>query len=281
LRAGRAADASEGGRIAYQAFAKISREHGFPPDFPSVDVACGLLRELLVRTDLHSVVAERAGRVVGSNFLWEGDPIAGVGPITVDPAVQNGSIGRRLMRAVLDRAEERKAVGVRLVQAAYHSRSLALYSRLGFSAREPLSLLKGPVPEVTRAHRTVRIAQFHDAEACDVLAARLLGHARGVELRHAISQQQARVAEHDGRITGYTTGIGFFGHSVGESNEDVQALVGAASEITGPGLLLPTRNAALLRWCLAHGLRIVQPMTLMSRGEYREPAGAYLPSILY
>jgi hypothetical protein len=33
--------------------------------------------------------------VVGSNFLWEGDAIAGVGPITVDPAAQNGSVGRR------------------------------------------------------------------------------------------------------------------------------------------------------------------------------------------
>ena len=30
-----------------------------------------------------------------------------------------------------------------------------------------------------------------------------------------------------------------------------------------------------------HGLRIVQPMTLMSLGEYREPQGAFLPSILY
>ena len=32
---------------------------------------------------------------------------------------------------------------------------------------------------------------------------------------------------------------------------------------------------------LANGLRVVQPMTLMSMGLYNEPAGAYLPSVLY
>ena len=49
----------------------------------------------------------------------------------------------------------------------------------------------------------------------------------------------------------------------------------------GPGFLLPTRNGALLRWCLGLGLRIVQPMTLMTTGLYNEPQGAYLASILY
>jgi len=44
---------------------------------------------------------------------------------------------------------------------------------------------------------------------------------------------------------------------------------------------VPTRNAALFRWCLEQGLRVVQPMTLMSMGLYNEPACGYLPSILY
>jgi hypothetical protein len=37
----------------------------------------------------------------------------------------------------------------------------------------------------------------------------------------------------------------------------------------------------MLRWCLDNGLRIVQPMTLMSKGLYNEPAGAWLPSIFF
>jgi hypothetical protein len=44
---------------------------------------------------------------------------------------------------------------------------------------------------------------------------------------------------------------------------------------------VPTRNAAQLRWCLEQGLRIVQPLTLMSMGRYQEPRGAWLASITY
>ena len=68
---------------------------------------------------------------------------------------------------------------------------------------------------------------------------------------------------------------------MGESNAELKALIGAASAFVGPGFLLPTRNGELFRWCLAHGLRVVQPMTLMSLGLYHEPQGAFLPSILY
>jgi hypothetical protein len=89
------------------------------------------------------------------------------------------------------------------------------------------------------------------------------------------------VVEHDGRITGYVTVVGFFGHAVGETNKDLKALIGAAREFAGPSFLLPTRDAELFRWCLGSGLRVTQPMTWMSKGLYNEPAGAFLPSILY
>jgi len=38
---------------------------------------------------------------------------------------------------------QRRFPGVRLVQATYHNRSLSLYARLGFLAREPLSTMQG------------------------------------------------------------------------------------------------------------------------------------------
>jgi hypothetical protein len=36
-----------------------------------------------------------------------------------------------------------------------------------------------------------------------------------------------------------------------------------------------------MRWCLGHGLRMQYAMTLMTMGLYNEPAGAWLPSVLY
>ena len=168
-----------------------------------------------------------------------------------------------------------------MVQAAYHNRSLSLYTKLGFDVREPLSNLQGPAIGERVPGYAVRPAKEEDLGACDALALRVHGHDRGSEVLEAIGQGNANVVEHGGRVTGYTTGVGFFGHAVGESNEDLKALIGAAPGFPGPGFLLPTRNGEVLRWCLERGLRIVQPMTLMSVGLYNEPAGAFIPSILY
>jgi predicted N-acetyltransferase YhbS len=280
LRPGRLQDAPACGEICYTAFKTVSESYNFPPDFPSVEAATGLMAAILSKLGVHSVIAESEHRIVGSNFLWE-DTIAGVGPITVDPEVQNGAIGRRLMQHVLRYAGSRSFAGVRLVQAAYHNRSLSLYAKLGFVVREPLATMQGPVINERVPGYDIRPASEQDVEACNALCYRVHGHTRSVEVGEAIQRAIATVVVRDGRITGYATGIGFFGHATGETNEDIKALIGAAPGFAGPGFLLPTRNAELFRWCLEKKLRVVQPMTLMSLGLYNEPAGAFLPSILY
>ena len=281
LRPGSPKDAETCGPICYEAFKAIADQHNFPRDFSASEVAAGLLSQLFARDDIYSVVAEVDGRIVGSNFLWENSMIAGVGPITIDPAVQNVAVGRRLMEDAMRRAREGRFAGIRLVQAAYHNRSLSLYTKLGFDTREPLSTLQGRAIEVEIPGYAVRPANEGDLDACNKLCVRVHGHDRGPELLDAIKQGTATVVEHHGRITGYATMVGFFGHAVGESNEDLKALIGAATEFPGPGFLLPTRNSDLLRWCLGNGLRVVQPMTLMSMGLYNEPCGAFLPSVIY
>ena len=280
LRRGRPEDALACGKICYEAFKTISESHNFPPDFPSVEAATGLMATILPKAGVYSVVAESESRIIGSNFLWEGT-IAGVGPITVDPAVQNGAIGRRLMQDVLDYSRQRRFAGVRLVQAAFHNRSLSLYAKLGFMVREPLATIQGPAVKEEIPGYDVRTASEDDVEACNALCVRVHGHARGTEVREAIRQSTATVVVRNGRLTGYATIIGFFGHAVAETNEDMKALIAAAPAFAGPGFLLPTRNAESFRWCLERKLRVVQPMTLMSLGLYNEPAGTFLPSILY
>src|SRR6516165_2725740 len=281
LRSGTPADAEICGTICYEAFSAISEAHGFTPDFPAPEVAIGLLKWMLTHPQFHSVVAEIDGRVVGSNFLDERNPIAGVGPITVDPGVQNRAVGRRLMDAVHDRAAANNFAGVRLIQAGFHTRSLALYAKLGYDVREHLACMQGSMLNIAIEGHVVRPAAEAYIDACNRVCRQIHGHERDGELRDAIARGTATVVEHDGRITGYATILGFFGHAMGETNADVKALIGAAKEFAGPGFLLPTRNGELFRWCLRNGLRVTQPMTLMSKGLYNEPAGAFLPSILY
>jgi GNAT superfamily N-acetyltransferase len=281
LRPAKPDDAKACGTICYESFKTISEAHNFPPDFPSVDVAVGLMKFLLGHPGFYSVVAELDGKIVGTNFLDERNCMAGVGPITVDPAAQNKAVGRQLMGAVHERAATRKFAGIRLCQAAYHGRSLSLYAKLGYDVREHLSCLQGSALNLTMAGYTVRPATEADLDACSRLCRQIHGHDRDGELRDAIRQGTATVVEHNGRLTGYATMIGFFGHAIGETNRDLEALIGAAKDFPGPGFLLPTRNTELFRWCLARGLRVVQPLTLMSMGLYNEPTGAFLPSILY
>jgi predicted N-acetyltransferase YhbS len=275
------ADAPECGRICYDAFAAIASRHGFPPDFPSVEIATGLLSGLVAHPGFFSVVAELDGKVVGSNFLDERSTIFGVGPVTVDPGVQDRRIGRALMKAVLERTAKRGASGVRLLQSAYHNRSMSLYAKLGFDIREPFAVMQGNALALEMPGYAVRPATDADVEVCNALCSRVHGHDRGGELRDAVAQGTASVVERIGRITGYTTGIALLGHSIAETNDDLAALIGAAEAFGGPGFLVPMRNTDLLRWCLGHRLRVVSMMNLMTIGQYQEPRGAFLASVLY
>jgi GNAT superfamily N-acetyltransferase len=282
LRAPTHEDAAVAGAICHTAFKTIAEQHAFPPDFPTPDVAIGLMEHMISAPDVFGVIAERDGRVVGSNFLWEsGGVVAGIGPITIEPSAQNAKTGRQLMEAVLDRARSRRFASVRLVQSAYHCRSLSLYTKLGFVVREPLAVMQGHPPKVRIEGHDVRTATDADIPAASELCRRVHGHDRTGDLRAALAQGTATVVWRAGRVTAYAAGVGFFGHAVGETTDDLKALIAAAPAYAGPGFLLPIRNADLFRWCLESGLRVVQPMTLMTMGLYNEPAGAFLPSILF
>jgi len=274
-------DARECGIIRYEAFKAIAEQHRFPLGTPPPEVAAASFSRWISHPGYYVVVAEVEGRIVGSNVLDERSAIAGLGPITVDPTVQNRMVGSRLMQAALQRVSERRCPGVRLVQAAYHTRSLCLYTKLGFEVRELLVNLQGSPVGLQVPGHAVRLATDGDLGNCNALCRLVHGHDRSGELIDAIRDGTATVVEHESRLTGYATVVGFSGHAVAESNADIKALLGAATEFVGPGFLLPARNGELFRWCLEHGLRMVQPLTLMSMGLYNEPQGVYLPSIIY
>ena len=281
LRKGKTAEGAAVGRICYHAFRTIAESHNFPPDFPSPEIVSDILTGLIDHKGFFNVVAEIDGTIVGSAFLDERNPISGIGPVTVEPSLQNEGAGRALMQAVMQRPQERGVAGVRLVQAGYHNRTLGLYLKLGFEVREPLACLQGPAVRKTILGHAVRPATKDDLSACNQLCSRVHGHERGGELADTIGRGTACVVECAGRVTGYATSVAFFGHAVGETDDDIKALIGASDSFPGPGFLVPTRNGELMRWCLAQGLRITQTMTLMSIGLYNQPEGAWLTSVAY
>jgi predicted N-acetyltransferase YhbS len=291
LRPGRVEDADNVGKIIFEAFSTLAEKHGFLPDFPSVDVGRDVVSSFLSDTRFYSVVAEdssgdKKGVVVGSNFLDErSNMVAGVGPLTIDPKYQNKGVGRQLMINVMERAKNKNIPAIRLLQASYHNRSLALYTSLGFEVREPISNMQGkPIREVIPG-RSVRAGTESDVDSCNAICKAIHGHDRNGELRDSVKQGSAKVVLHGDKITGYTTGLAYFNHSIGLTNDDLKALISSANDdddrYGGPGILIPTRNTQLFRWCLDGGLRLVQQLILMTIGMYNEPTGSYMPSILY
>jgi predicted N-acetyltransferase YhbS len=278
------ADAEAAARVVYEAFAGIHDRHRFARDFPTLDAAAGLTASFIAHPSIWGVVAERDGRVVGSNFLDERGPIAGVGPITVDPQAQGEGIGRRLMQEVLEHGAG--AAGIRLLQDAFNTQSIALYASLGFEVKEPIALMGGTVDATGEATAHVRPLTADDVDACERLQLAVHGFERTAELRDALASPELEplVAVRDGRVVAFATTLTFFpaAYATAETERDMWDLIagGLANGATA-SFLLPVRQHVLFRLALAAGLRIVKPMTYMAVGEYREPRGAWLPSVLY
>lgn len=266
--------------VMYEAFRDIAAQHNFPPDFPNPDVASGVLGMLHQSPGFEGTLAVKDGEIVGSIFLSRRSPVGGISVLTIDPKSQNRGVGRQLMRYGMDRLEQCGHTRQQLVQAAYHNRSICLYAKLGFIADEALSTMTGPPISAEIPGREVRSAVERDMERCNELCANVHGFDRRGEVEEAVKKRSALVVEKEGRITGYTTGVGFIGHGVGETNDDLKALIASADEFAGPGILIPTNNLDLFNWCLDNGLKVVQEMILMDTAPAGQPNGACWPAVL-
>lgn len=269
-------------RICFDAFGGFHDNHRFPRDFPVLEAAAGIIGMWVPHPSIWGVVAEIDGRIVGSNFLDERDPIRGVGPITVDPEGQDAGIGRKLMRAVLERGEG--APGIRLLQDAFNMRSLSLYESLGFDVKEPVAVVTGTPRSGPVEGMEVRPLEEADLDECASLSTQVHGFQRTNELRDAIQAFDPFVAERAGRLVAYASAVTFWpmNHGVSESEDDMKALLrGAAAAVENPLALLVPLRSGLFRWGLGEGLRLVKPMNLMATGEYQSPRSPWFPSVLY
>jgi GNAT superfamily N-acetyltransferase len=284
IRSIRQADAETCGKIGFQAHKAISSAHGYPSEQPSIEFAVGMIKTLLANPNSWGALAERDSQILGSIFLhvFPPSPVAAIGPLTVEPSAEGG-VGRALMEASLVEARKRGYEQVRLVQSPSHLRSFVLYTKCGFTLREPLFLMHGnPVPSILGKKHDVRAARSEDISACNKICISIHGFSREMELRQAIDQRVATVnIDNGGNIAGYAAGLGFLGHAVAKTNEVLKALVANASAILGPGFFVPGRNSDLLRWLLDVGFRIVWPANLMTVGNYQDPTAPFLPSIAY
>lgn len=274
--------ASELGRICFEAFKDLQDRHHMAPDFPNIAIARQLIGMLVQREDFYSVAALVDGEIAGSNFLSLADPVAGVGPITVDLAFQGQGIGRALMMDVIEYAHRKGSESVRLLQEAYNMRSLSLYASLGFDVKEAVAVMQAKPAEKANEH--IRPVTEADLPIIEQLSTRIYKTSRRNEVAAAIHFHfSPLLSERQGHITGYII-PGFFGHAVTETEEDMLALISEGARRNYPEVTLflnPLSEASLYRKALKASCRALKVMTLMTLGPYEAPDNVWLPSVLY
>lgn len=268
--------------ICHRAFNTLHEHHRVPPDVPTEEVGRIIIGGVLYRPDYAGIAAIEDGRIIGSNFLLLADEVCGVGPITVDPAVQSRGVGARLMQWAIDEARRRRGPGVdlRLFQEAVNTTSLALYSRLGFRWRDAAALMQPAAAPADDA--SIRPMNDGDLGEVDRLAREHYGASRAndvVQLRRM--ELPAFVRERGGRIVGYQIAT-LFGHAAAETDEDLLALAGQTARQVPPPIavvLVPMSQPALFRAALGRGYRVLKMLNYMSLEAFRAAPGPSLPSI--
>jgi predicted N-acetyltransferase YhbS len=272
--------------ICFKAFRDVQTRHNQPVDFPSEEVAAHVIGMLTSVPGFYGVAALRGGKVIGSNFLSLLDPVAAVGPITVDPTAQSGGVGRALMLDVLEQARRRGVASVRLMQEAYNRASLSLYASLGFEQREALAMMEpGHDSPVASAHDPqVRPMTEGDLPAVEDLSRRIYRSSRHGDAAFALSAGfPAFVRERSGHISGYLI-PGMLGHTVAATNDDVLTILRTAVRpLPAPfsRVFVPLSNGPLFQALLADGWRVQKVFNLMTVGPYERPTGTWMPSIGY
>jgi len=273
--------AKELGSICFEAFKDLHDRGCGTRDFPTEEIAQQVLGMLVQRDDFYSVSALDDGRLVGSNFLSLMDPVAGVGPITVDPSYHSQGVGRTLMLDVLDYAQRNSIEQVRLMQDSFNVASLSLYTSLGFDVKAHVAFMQAaPLAE---ADDSVRPITEPDLPAIEELSERIYKTSRRNEVAAAAPYGfAALLREHQGRITGYLL-PGIFGHGVAETEEDALALIGEAGRRLPPEtarFFCPLTENSFYRKALQAGCRVIKVMNYMTLGPYEQPDEVWMPSVL-
>lgn len=303
VRAVRPDDVMAMGQSCYDSFTAFNQSVNIPPrlDFPNVEFARGVLKQLSSDHGGHGVIAEEesSGALMAAGFITPGD-MYGIGPVWADIAFKGKGAGRAVMVALLEKAKSENAKSVRLNQIAANVISFSLYATLGFVPVECWQDLEGSVTQEQSAlaSRSVGISPLTgghfrrmedaDVKECNELHIKANDFGREQEIRMAIPVNDSWVLLRDGEIIAYTLSFDLMGHSVAQTEEAFVSLFTefclqhpASSPL--PIVHLPGRlYPRLLQWALAAKLKLRRNGWLMVIGPYQSPQHGmiYCPGIV-
>jgi len=275
------------GTLVYEAFKNIAERHNFEPAFPSPDLAQLIVRLLAQTEGYQSYQLVDGERPVACNFGDERDEVVGVGPVAVAVDRQGQGLGRRVMEALIERAERNGFRSIRLVQVAYNMQSFSLYHNLGFNATDLLANIRGRPGADQQPRDKVREYTSSDLEACNALHKDVHGLDRRHDIEFIAKFAPPLVVERNGEIAGYLSRFPgeetFVTHGVTRDEQALRDLIigmGGASA-GNVHMLLPASHSETLRWAMGQGFQLLELDSYMVRGEYQVPMGCWVPSPFY
>ena len=76
--------------------------------------------------------ATAGGKLVGSNFATRWGSVGFLGPITIDPALQESGVGKALLAATMDQFDAWGTTQIGLFTFAHSAKHVGLYQKYGF-----------------------------------------------------------------------------------------------------------------------------------------------------
>ena len=286
LRPLTAGDVDAVAEVDFAAFHDVALRHGLVPLVTAVRESRTTVRNLVAADPLGGVVAEEDGRIVGYAWVHGRGPIATIGPIAVEPAVQRRGFGRALLAHCVQAAGPR-ATQIRLVHESFNTASLELYLEAGFRIVAPLLELvlepATPAPTVVEAPSVaMRPAVAADQARIVARDARPFGTPRPQDVERHLRSGRGLVAERGKTLAGFALGgFGMLGSAAADDPALVLAMLATlAAEPTLRGgplrVMLLATDRALVDGLRAMGFGLFRACHYMIRGGGTAPPTGYV-----
>ena len=236
-------------------------------------------------------------KIVGSCFYHPRPTHVSLGIMNVHPNYFGASIASRLLKFIVDFANER-SLPVRLVSSALNLDSYSLYTRSGFVPQMAFQDMYFSVPEsglgfTTAGQEQVRPATLDDVPAIAALEEDLAGISRAKDYEYFLTNTagiwHGSVFENDaGQVDGFLMSVrhpasNMIGPGTSRNAEQAAALIHAELDHNRGGtpvFLIPVACGDLVKTLYGWGARNCEIHFAQIRGEWKEPSGVVMPTFM-
>jgi ribosomal protein S18 acetylase RimI-like enzyme len=232
----------------------------------------------------------RTGRIVGSCFYHPRPTHISIGIVNVHPAYFGKGVGRRMIAAVAEKADE-AGKPLRLVSSAMNLDSFSLYTRAGFVPRQMFQdmVLTVPIDGLPGgSDSAVRPVTPEDIPAMVALEREVSGIEREKDYHYFLQNAEGIwkvlvLPGADGTVDGFLVSGTMIGPGVARTEAAAETLLRAMLDRhrgQTPLFLVPAECGSLVASLYALGAKNIELHVAQVRGAWSPPHGVVIPSFM-